>query len=59
MPPDMRESGRIAAPFLISILDGGQWSPSLPGRFAPGEGAPSAHGIGGWVGPRAGLDAVE
>jgi hypothetical protein len=28
-------------------------------RFTTGEGAPATHWIGGWVGPRAGLDAVE
>jgi hypothetical protein len=27
-------------------------------RFTPGEGAPCTHWIGGWMGPRAGLDAV-
>jgi hypothetical protein len=30
-----------------------------PGRFTPGEITPGTHWIGGWVGPRAGLDAVE
>jgi hypothetical protein len=30
-----------------------------PGRFTPWERAPGTHCIGGWVGPRAGLDAVE
>jgi hypothetical protein len=30
-----------------------------PGRFAPGEKARSNHWIGGWMGPRVGLDAVE
>jgi hypothetical protein len=38
--------------FLTSAL--GEWS-TLP----PGERAPGAHWIGGWVGPRTGLDAVE
>jgi hypothetical protein len=28
-------------------------------RFTPGERAPGTHWIGGWVGPRAGLDDVE
>jgi hypothetical protein len=32
---------------------------SSPGRFIPGEDAPLTHFIGGWVGPRADLDAVE
>jgi hypothetical protein len=28
-------------------------------RFTPGERAPGIHWIGGWVGPRTGLDDVE
>jgi hypothetical protein len=36
---------------LTSALDGGEWS-------APRERAPDTHWIGGWVGPRADLDAV-
>jgi hypothetical protein len=43
---------------LTSALDGGEWSASRPGRFTPRERAPRAHWIGGWVGPRAVLDAV-
>jgi hypothetical protein len=30
-----------------------------PDRFTPTESAPGTHCIGGWVRPRAGLDAVE
>jgi hypothetical protein len=45
--------------FLTSVLVEGEWSASRPGRFTPGEKAPSTHWIGGWVGPRAGLDDVE
>jgi hypothetical protein len=45
--------------FLTAALAGGEWSASLPGRFTPGERAPGTHWIGGWVGPRAGLDDVE
>jgi hypothetical protein len=33
-------SGGIAAPFLISTLDGGEWSKSHRCRFAPGEEPP-------------------
>jgi hypothetical protein len=40
--------------FLTSALVGGEWSASRPARFTPG-----THWIGGWVGPRAGLDDVE
>jgi hypothetical protein len=43
---------------LTSALDGGEWSASRPARFTPGETAPDTHCIGGWVGPRAVLDAV-
>jgi hypothetical protein len=42
----------------ILALDGGEWSASRPGRFTPRERAPGTHCIGGWVGPRAVLDAV-
>jgi hypothetical protein len=37
--------------FLTSALVGGEWSASRPDRFT--------HWIGGWVGPRAGLDDVK
>jgi hypothetical protein len=40
--------------FLASALIGGEWSASFPGRFTPG-----THWIGGWVGPKTGLDEVE
>jgi hypothetical protein len=40
----------IAPPVLTSTLES---------RFTSVEGAPGTHGIGGWVGPRADLDAVE
>jgi hypothetical protein len=43
---------------LISVLYGSEWSASRPGRFIPKKRAPDTHCIGGWVGPRAGLDAV-
>jgi hypothetical protein len=45
--------------FLISALAGGEWLASRPGRFTPGNLAPRTHWIGGWMGPRAGLDDVE
>jgi hypothetical protein len=34
-------------------------SVSRPDRLTPGERAPGTHWIGGWVGPRTGLDIVE
>jgi hypothetical protein len=43
---------------LTLAVDGGEWSSSRPGRALPlGERAPGTHCIGGWVGPRSGLDA--
>jgi hypothetical protein len=45
--------------FLTSKLGGGKWSASSHGRLTPaGERAPGTHCIGGWMGPRAGLDDV-
>jgi hypothetical protein len=43
---------------LTSALDGGEWSASRPGRLTPRERALGTHWIGGWVGPRAVLDAM-
>jgi hypothetical protein len=43
---------------LTSALDGDEWSASLSGSFTPRETSPGTHWIGGWVGPRAVLDAV-
>jgi hypothetical protein len=40
------------------VLYGSVCSASLPSRFTPGEGTSDTHKMGGWVGPRAGLDAV-
>jgi hypothetical protein len=45
--------------FLTLALVGGEWSNSCPCHFTPGERTPSTLSIGGWVGPRAGLDDVE
>jgi len=38
--------------------NGGEWSASCPGHFAPRERTPSTHWIGGWLVPRADLDVV-
>jgi len=38
--------------------DGSEWSASHPGHFTAREGVPSTHYIGGWVSPRASMDAV-
>jgi hypothetical protein len=40
--------------YLTTALVGGEWSASGPRRFTAG-----THWIGGWVGPRTGLDDVE
>jgi hypothetical protein len=45
--------------FLTSALVGGEWPASRPGRFTPRERAPGTCCIGGWVGPRTGLDSVQ
>jgi hypothetical protein len=43
--------------FTTSVLIGGEWSASRLGRASPpGKGPPSTHWIGGWMGPRAGVD---
>jgi hypothetical protein len=52
-------SGDIVPPFLTTALGEGEWSASRSCRFNPAEKASSTHWIGGWVGPRAGLDAEE
>jgi hypothetical protein len=44
---------------LTSALDGGELSASQPGRFTPVNIAPSTHWIGGWAGPRAGMDGMD
>ena len=50
-------SGGIVPQYLISVLDGGEWLASRPGRFIPGERDTCIHWTGGWVGPRTSLDA--
>jgi hypothetical protein len=44
---------------LTSALDGVEWSASRPARFTPREWAYGTHWLGGWMGPRAVLDAVS
>jgi hypothetical protein len=58
----MKTYGRVdvhSHVFLISVLIGGEWSASRPGRFTTGEKDPGTHWIGRWVNPRAGLEDVE
>jgi hypothetical protein len=44
---------------LNSALEEGEWWASRPGRFTPKERIPCTQWIGGWMGPRAVLDAVK
>jgi hypothetical protein len=37
---DIWGNGALLSPFLTSILDGGEWSDSRPGRFTPGKQPP-------------------
>jgi hypothetical protein len=50
---------RYSSTILDFGIDGIVWSPSRPGRFTSRERAPGTHWIGGLVGHRAGLDAME
>jgi hypothetical protein len=52
-------SGVVAPVLLALVLDGGEWSVAPFGCFIAGETAPGTHFIGGWVGPRAGMDSME
>jgi hypothetical protein len=45
--------------FLDLSIVAGEWSASRHGCFTPWERAHGTHWIGGWVGPRAGLDDME
>jgi hypothetical protein len=55
----MKWGGVIAPSFVTSALDANELSASRPSRFTLGEGTPGTYYMGGWVGPRAGLNAVE
>jgi hypothetical protein len=59
MNEDLWESSNTAPPFLNLALDVDEQSASCPCYFTTGERIPSTHWTGAWVGPRAGLDAVE
>jgi hypothetical protein len=59
MPRRQWGRGVTVPPFLTSVLHGDKWSTSCPGRLTHGEKAPCTHWIGGLVGPRVSLDAVE
>jgi hypothetical protein len=49
-------SGCTDSQFLTSALVEGEWSASRSGHFTAEEKAPGTHWIGGWMGPRTGLD---
>jgi hypothetical protein len=58
----MKTSGEVEAylhSLLTSALDGDEWSALRPGRSVPWDKSPRTQRIGGWVGPRVGLDAVS
>jgi hypothetical protein len=44
---------------LTSALAGGERQLHTPAALHPGKQPPCTHLIGGWVGPRAGMDNVE
>jgi len=50
---------RIFQAMLTWAPDGGKWFISHHGRLYLGKGALGNHLTGGWVGPSAGLDALE
>jgi hypothetical protein len=45
--------------FLTSALGIGDWSASHTSRFTLGKRTSSTHCVGGWVGPRAGLNVAS
>jgi hypothetical protein len=45
--------------FLTYAPIGWKWSTSHSCRFTPGEPAPRANWVGGWVDPRTGIDDME
>lgn len=50
---------RYSSTFLDFSTRWSEWLVSCPCHFTPTERAPIIHSIGGWVGPSAGLDAME
>jgi hypothetical protein len=53
------ESGGIDPPLLTSALRRGEWPAWHSIATLPWGKSPGTHWTGGWVGPRASLDAVE
>jgi hypothetical protein len=56
---NMYEELDIQALAFSTVIVGGECSASSPGRFTPEERVTGTHWIGGWLGPRAGLDETE
>lgn len=56
---DLWGSGSVAISFLTSALGECEWPASRPGRFNAEKRAIDTYWIGMWLGPGAGLDAVE
>jgi hypothetical protein len=59
MPWRRKGDGGTNPPVLTAALDVDEWSASRPTRIFPGKRASGTHWIGGWVCPRADLDAME
>jgi hypothetical protein len=55
---EFRQGQKICLNSTLSRV-GGEWSASRPRRSTPGKRGPGTHWIGGWVGPRTGLNDVE
>jgi hypothetical protein len=55
----MGNAGKLKLHALFNLGTRWEWSASYFVRLIPGEIVRGTHWIGGWVGPRAGLDAVE
>jgi hypothetical protein len=57
----MKRFGEFRYTYTILNIgtNGGEWSDSRAGRFTSGKIAPGSYCIGRWVGPRAGLDAIN
>jgi hypothetical protein len=53
-----RGTVEVKAPPFFSSTSERDKSLSRSGRFTPEEGTPGSRWIGGWVGPRTGLEAV-
>jgi hypothetical protein len=53
------EEWRYSFTVITLALDGGEWLASRPGRFTPRKRALGTHWIGGWLSPRAGVDAID